>query len=372
MIPTIAIESLEFDSMLAPAKLESLLDRYQAIVSQLAAKPDPDVYVQLSRDYAELDPIVSSIKKLRAVESELIGVEELIADTNTDAEMREMAVSEKTNLEGSRDKLQQEIQLALLPKDVADSCSAILELRAGTGGDEAALFAGDLYRMYERYAELNKWEFEILSYSEGEMGGYKELIASVSGEGVFARLKFETGVHRVQRVPLTESSGRIHTSAATVAVLPQPQDVDIELNQADLRIDTFRSSGPGGQHANKTDSAIRITHEPTGVVVTVENERSQHKNKERAMNLIKAKIFEIEREKVVSERAEIRRHQVGSGDRSQKIRTYNFPQGRVTDHRIGLTLHKLEGILAGFGLDELVNALILDHQTALLNAEELA
>lgn len=356
--------------MLAPAKLDTLLDRFAAIESQMASNPDPDTYVRLARDYAELEPVVAMIKHLRQVESDLSGIDELLDDPDTDAEMMEMAQSERPDLAEQLESLTQKVRLALLPKDAADSRSAILEVRAGTGGDEAALFAGDLFRMYQRYAELHKWRVEMMSASEGEVGGYKEVIASVTGEGVFARLKFESGVHRVQRVPETESGGRIHTSAATVAVLPQAEAVDVDINPSDLRIDTFRASGAGGQHVNTTDSAVRITHEPTGIVVAVQDERSQHKNKDKALKLLHAKIFEVERERAASERAEARKGQVGSGDRSERIRTYNFPQGRVTDHRIGLTLYKLDNVIAGDGLDDVIDPLILDHQAALLSAEE--
>ncbi len=356
--------------MLAPAKLDTLLDRFAAIESQMASNPDPDTYVRLSRDYAELEPVVAMIRDLRQVEKDLAGIDELLADPDTDAEMIEMAQSERPDLVEQLEALTHDVRLALLPKDAADSRSAILEVRAGTGGDEAALFAGDLFRMYQRYAELHKWRVEVMSASEGEVGGYKEVIASVTGEGVFARLKFESGVHRVQRVPETESGGRIHTSAATVAVLPQAEAVDVDINPNDLRIDTFRASGAGGQHVNTTDSAVRITHEPTGIVVAVQDERSQHKNKDKALKLLHAKIFEVERERAASERAEARKGQVGSGDRSERIRTYNFPQGRVTDHRIGLTLYKLDNVIAGDGLDDVIDPLILDHQAALLSAEE--
>ena len=255
----------------------------------------------------------------------------------------------------------------MLPRDIADDKSAILEVRAGTGGDEAALFAGSLYRMYQRYADLNGWKLQIMSANESAQGGFKEVIASVTGKGVFARMKYESGVHRVQRVPETESGGRIHTSAATVAVLPEAEEVDVDVNEADLRIDVYRASGPGGQSVNTTDSAVRITHIPTGTIVTQQDEKSQHKNRAKAMKVMLSRLYDLERQKIDSERAAERRGQVGSGDRSQRIRTYNFPQGRVTDHRIGLTLHKLEGILAGDGLDEVVNALIAEHQ-----AEQLA
>ncbi|WP_269585318.1 peptide chain release factor 1 [Roseibium sp. Sym1] len=356
--------------MLARHKLDTLLDRFAEIEHLMSANPDPAVYVKLSREYAGLEPLVAKIRALIKVEDDLRGAEALLEDPDTDAEMRELAELERDELAERVEDLSQDVQIGLLPKDEADSNDAILEVRAGTGGDEAALFAGDLFRMYQRYAELQGWKVEILSASEGEVGGFKEVIASVSGENVFARLKFESGVHRVQRVPATESGGRIHTSAATVAVLPQAEDVDIDVSESDLRIDTYRASGAGGQHVNTTDSAVRITHMPTGIVVAVQDERSQHKNKARAMQLLRARIYDEERERAASERTEARRLQVGSGDRSERIRTYNFPQGRVTDHRIGLTLYKLEQIIAGDALGEVIDALIMDHQASLLASEE--
>lgn len=356
--------------MLARNKLDTLLDRFAELEHQMSANPDPATYVRLSREYAGLEPLIHKIRTLRKTEDDLAGAEALLADPDIDADMRELAEAEKQELAQGLEALTQDVRVGLLPKDAADANDAILEVRAGTGGDEAALFAGDLFRMYQRYAELNGWKVEVLSASEGEVGGYKEVIASVSGENVFARLKFESGVHRVQRVPATESGGRIHTSAATVAVLPQAEEVDVDVQESDLRIDTFRASGAGGQHVNTTDSAVRITHMPTGIVVAVQDERSQHKNKARAMQLLRARIYDEERERAASERTEARRLQVGSGDRSERIRTYNFPQGRVTDHRIGLTLYKLEQIVAGDGLNEVIEALILDHQATLLAAEE--
>jgi peptide chain release factor 1 len=285
-----------------------------------------------------------------------------------DKEMAALAAEEAKMLDARIEELEGELRTLLLPKDAADERSAILEIRAGTGGSEAALFAGDLFRMYEHYAANHRWKVEILSMSEGEAGGYKEIIAEVTGKGVFARLKFESGVHRVQRVPETEGSGRIHTSAATVAVLPEAEDVDIEIRPEDLRIDTTRASSAGGQHANTTDSGIRILHIPTGIIV-ISNDRSQHKNRERAMAVLRARLFDLERQKTDAARAAARRGQVGSGDRSERIRTYNFPQGRVTDHRINLTLYKLDTVLAGDSLDELIEALINDYQAGLLAAE---
>ncbi|MCV0424536.1 MAG: peptide chain release factor 1 [Roseibium sp.] len=356
--------------MLARHKLDNLLDRFAEIEHMMSASPDPAAYVKLSREYAGLEPLVQKIRALIKAEEELAGAVALIDDPETDAEMRELAEMERDELTESVEHLSQDVRIGLLPKDEADANDAILEVRAGTGGDEAALFAGDLFRMYQRYAELQGWKVEILSSSEGEVGGFKEVIASVSGDNVFARLKFESGVHRVQRVPATESGGRIHTSAATVAVLPQAEDVDVDVQESDLRIDTFRASGAGGQHVNTTDSAVRITHIPSGIVVAVQDERSQHKNKARAMQLLRARVYDEERERAASERTEARRLQVGSGDRSERIRTYNFPQGRVTDHRIGLTLYKLEQIVAGEGLGEVIDALIMDHQANLLASED--
>jgi peptide chain release factor 1 len=285
-----------------------------------------------------------------------------------DREMAEMAREEIARLDEELPALEHQVQLMLLPKDAADERNVILEVRAGTGGDEAALFAGDLFRMYTRYAQLQGWSVDLMSASEGEMGGYKEVIAEISGRGVFAKLKFESGVHRVQRVPVTEGDGRIHTSAATVAVLPEPEEVDIEIEDKDLRIDVYRASGAGGQHVNKTESAVRITHIPTGVVVAQQDEKSQHKNKARAMQILRARIYEAEREKLDRERAAERKGQVGSGDRSERIRTYNFPQSRVTDHRINLTLYKLDQIVAGDALDEMISALVAEDQAARLAA----
>ncbi len=276
-----------------------------------------------------------------------------------------MARADLEALEPRREELEQQLKIQLLPKDAADERSAILEVRAGTGGDEAALFAADLFRMYSRYAELRGWKVEIISISENDLGGYKEIVASISGEGVFARLKFESGVHRVQRIPETETGGRIHTSAATVAVLPEAEEVDVDIRAEDVRIDTMRAGGAGGQHVNKTDSAVRMTHLPTGIVV-VSAEKSQHQNRRLAMQVLRSRVYELERERVDAARASARKGQIGSGDRSQRIRTYNFPQGRVTDHRINMTLHKLDTVLEGAALDELIDALITDHQASQL------
>ncbi|MDH3582529.1 MAG: peptide chain release factor 1, partial [Hyphomicrobiales bacterium] len=329
---------------------------------------DQESYVKLAREFAELDPVVAAIQEFRAAREERAGLDEIIADKDSDADMVAMAQEELAGLDPRIEQMQQKIRLLLLPKDAADDKSVILELRAGTGGDEAALFAGDLFRMYQRYADLKGWKVEIMTASEAAVGGYKEIIANVSGRGAFSKLKYESGVHRVQRVPETESSGRIHTSAATVAVLPEAEDVDIAVAEKDLRIDVFRASGPGGQSVNTTDSAVRITHLPSGLVVIQQDEKSQHKNKAKAMKVLRSRLYDAEREKQQAERAADRRGQVGSGDRSQRVRTYNFPQGRVTDHRIGLTLHKLNEVLAGEGLDEVIDALTTEQQASQLAA----
>ena len=357
--------------MLDHAKLRQLTKRHKSIEEKMAANPDPETYVKLASEYSELEPVVAKIRELQEVQNGLAGLDELLADSSTDKEMRELAELEYPDLEEKVEELSNEIRLLLLPRDEADEKSAVLEIRAGTGGSEAALFAGDLFRMYERYAASKGWKVEVLSASEGEVGGYKEIIASVTGKGVFARLKFESGVHRVQRVPETEGGGRIHTSAATVAVLPEAEDIDVEIRNEDIRIDTMRASGAGGQHVNTTDSAVRITHLPTGIVVT-SSEKSQHQNRANAMKTLRARLYDMERQKADKERADSRKGQVGSGDRSERIRTYNFPQGRVTDHRINLTLYKLDRIILGEGLDEIIDGLVTDHQTNLLAAEEEA
>ena len=346
-------------------KLERLVQRWDAIQAELGTSLDQAAYVRLSKEFSEITPVVKAIRTLRAAEKEKADLEALIAEGGSDAEITAMAQADLKVLAPGIESLQHELQVQLLPKDVADDKSAILEVRAGTGGDEAALFAGDLYRMYQRYADSRGWKTELISASEGALGGYKEVIANISGKGVFARLKFESGVHRVQRVPETEGSGRIHTSAATVAVLPEAEDIDVEIRNEDLRIDTMRSSGAGGQHVNTTDSAVRITHLPTGIVVT-SNEKSQHQNRARAMQVLRTKLYDMQRQKADAERAAARRGQVGSGDRSQRIRTYNFPQGRVTDHRINLTLYNLERVIDGSALDELIDALITDYQAGQL------
>jgi peptide chain release factor 1 len=359
-------------TILPQQKLDALLARHALVESELASGLSPDAYVKLSREFAELSPIVETIKSYRTTDREIAELSALVDDSSTDAEMRKLADLERHELQDRKEKLAQQIRLSLLPKDAMDDHNAILEIRAGTGGDEASLFAGDLFRMYERYAAKQGWKTEILSASEGTKGGFKEIVASVRGRGVFAKLKFESGVHRVQRVPDTEASGRIHTSAATVAVLPEVEDVDIDINDADLKIDTMRAQGAGGQHVNKTESAIRITHIPSGIVVFVQEERSQHKNKAKAMNYLRSKLYDAERTKRDAERAAERRGQIGSGDRSERIRTYNFPQGRVTDHRINLTLHKLPQIIEGEALNDVIDALVTEHQAELLAAEGAA
>jgi len=336
---------------------------------ELSTNLSPDAYVKLSREFSDLGPVIESIKAYRAVKAELADLDAMMNDPANDAEMRKMADAEKPALLERAEKLEHQIRLALIPKDAMDDHDAILEIRAGTGGDEAALFAGDLFRMYERYAAKQGWRTEIISLSEGAKGGFKEIVAEVHGRGVFAKLKFESGVHRVQRVPDTEAQGRIHTSAATVAVLPEVEDVDVQIDDKDLKIDTMRAQGAGGQHVNKTESAIRITHIPTGIIVFVQEERSQHKNKAKALGYLRTKLYDQQRGKLDAERAAERKGQIGSGDRSERIRTYNFPQGRVTDHRINLTLYKLDAVIEGEALDELIDALVTEHQAELLAAE---
>jgi peptide chain release factor 1 len=325
--------------------------------------------VRLSREFAELDPIVATITSLRKAEKERADLNQMINDPSADPDMAALAEAELGAIDPRIEELERQLKVQLLPKDAADEKSAILELRAGTGGEEAALFAGDLFRMYQRYADRMGWKVSILSASESATGGYKEIIANITGKGVFARLKFESGVHRVQRVPATEAQGRIHTSAATVAVLPEAEEVDIKIDDKDLRIDVFRASGPGGQSVNTTDSAVRITHLPTGLVVSQQDEKSQHKNKAKAMKVLRARLYELERAKLDAARAQNRRSQIGTGDRSERIRTYNYPQGRVTDHRIGFTTHQLPYVLEGApALDEIIDALVTEHQTSQLAA----
>ncbi len=346
--------------------LKRVQDRH-AELSALMSTGDlgADDFQKMSKEYADLSPIVEAINTLDKVREDLKGAESLLADAGDDPEMRELAQAEALELKAQLPDLEREVQVLLLPKDEADDKNAILEVRAGTGGDEAALFAADLMRMYQRFAETQGWKFELMEANETGIGGYKEATAEISGKAVFAKLKFESGVHRVQRVPETESGGRIHTSAATVAVLPEAEDVDIQVRTEDLRIDTYRAQGAGGQHVNTTDSAVRIVHEPSGIVVQCQDGRSQHKNKEKAMTMLRAKLYDHQRQQLDKERADSRKGQVGSGDRSERIRTYNFPQGRITDHRINLTLHKLDRVLEG-DLDELVDALTAEDQAARL------
>ncbi|ESY96554.1 MULTISPECIES: peptide chain release factor 1 [unclassified Mesorhizobium] len=345
-------------------RMDQVVKRFEMLEAQMSAGPAPDAYVRMASEYAELQEMVAKVRELRSAEHEQADLEAMLADKGTDAEMRALAEADLPGVEERIEVLQKDIQILLLPRDAADDKNAILEIRAGTGGDEAALFAGDLFRMYERYAAERGWRFETVSASNGDAGGFKEIIATISGKGVFAHLKFESGVHRVQRVPATEASGRIHTSAATVAVLPEAEEVDIDIRAEDIRIDTMRASGSGGQHVNTTDSAVRITHLPTGIMV-VQAEKSQHQNRAKAMQILRARLYDMERSKADEERSESRKSQVGSGDRSERIRTYNFPQGRVTDHRINLTLYKLDRVMMG-ELDEIVDALIADHQSKLL------
>ena len=347
-------------------KIRELERRFDEVEARMSAGPDAETYVKLASEYSELQPLVGEIRALSKAEAERADLAAMLADSSTDREMREMADDELKALKSRIEKLEQQIEIMLLPKDAADERSAIVEIRAGTGGSEAALFAGDLMRMYQRYAETRGWKFELMSANEIGIGGYKEVVASVSGKDVFLRLKFESGVHRVQRVPVTESGGRIHTSAATVAVMPEAEEVDVHVDEKDLRIDVFRASGPGGQSVNTTDSAVRITHIPTGIVVSQQDEKSQHKNKAKAMRVLRARLYEAERAAKDAERAEARRSQVGSGDRSERIRTYNFPERRVTDHRINLTLHQLDKMLDG-DLDEVVDALLMDDQARQLS-----
>jgi peptide chain release factor 1 len=349
-------------------KLARLVGRWETLQTQLASAGQ-DTFIKLSKEYAELNPLVAAIKSLQKAERERDNARQIAEDPVSEPEMAELAREELEALQPRVEALEQDLRIQLLPKDAADDKSAILEIRAGTGGEEAALFAADLFRMYQRYSDLKGWKVQTLSLSEADAGGYKEIVASVSGKGVFARLKFESGVHRVQRVPETENQGRIHTSAATVAVLPEAEDIDIEIRQEDIRVDTMRASGAGGQHVNTTDSAVRLTHIPTGIVVT-SSEKSQHQNRARAMQVLRARLYDMERTRAAEARAAERKDQIGSGDRSQRIRTYNYPQGRVTDHRVNLTLYNLTQIMEGEGLDTIIDALITEHQAGQLAAEE--
>ena len=350
-------------------KLDNILKRSEELEKSLSTELSSEEFVKFSKEYSEIEPLKNAIIDWKNFNTETEELNELINDGSSDNEMQELAKNELTDLKSRIEEIEESIQLMLLPKDEDDARDVILEIRAGTGGDEAAIFAGDLFRMYQRFSDINKWKTQIMSLSDGDVGGYKEIILSISGENVFSKLKFESGVHRVQRVPATESSGRIHTSAATVAVLPEPEDVDIEIQDKDIRVDVFRASGPGGQSVNTTDSAVRITHLPTGIVVSQQDEKSQHKNRAKAMKILRARLYEAERDKQQQERAEDRKGQVGSGDRSERIRTYNYPQGRVTDHRINLTLHKLETILEGQDLAGLIESLITEEQARQLSQE---
>lgn len=348
-------------------KLDALTKRFDSIEAALSSGPSAEQFVKLSKEYAELEPVVRPIQAYQKLLADLESAEELAS--SGDKEMAEMAAAEIGELRPKIEQSVAEIRILLLPKDAADEKSVILEVRGGTGGDEAALFAGDLLRMYQRYAYLQGWKFTLMEESPGEVGGYKEVVANITGKGVYAKLKYESGVHRVQRVPATETQGRIHTSAATVAVLPEVEEIDIDIRPEDIRIDTMRSSGAGGQHVNTTDSAVRITHLPSGIVVTA-SQKSQHQNRATAMKVLQARLYEEQRNARDTARSEARKEQVGSGDRSERIRTYNFPQGRVTDHRINLTLYKLDKVIAGDALEELISALITENQAAQLAAME--
>ncbi|KUR78158.1 peptide chain release factor 1 [Novosphingobium sp. FSW06-99] len=351
---------------IADTRLEQIVARFAELEARLASGTlEGEAFIAASRDYAELEPVARSAIHVRALRSELA---DLAAMDDPDADLRAMADEEIARIRADLPEAERALALAMLPRDTADARPAMLEIRAGTGGDEAALFAADLYRMYERFAAEQGWQVELISANVSDIGGYKEVVAHIAGNGVFARLKYESGVHRVQRVPVTESGGRIHTSAATVAVLPEPDEVDVTIDDKDLKIDIYRASGAGGQHVNTTDSAVRITHLPTGIVVIQQDERSQHKNKAKAMQVLRTRVYDMRREAAQGAEAEARRAMVGSGDRSERIRTYNFPQGRVTDHRINLTLHRLPEVLAGTGLGELVDALIAEDQAKRLAA----
>jgi peptide chain release factor 1 len=350
-------------------KLDQLLVRVDELSSRMATETDlpPQEMIKLSKEFSDLSPVAESIQALRRMQAEVVENEAMLADPETDADMRELVDEELQSLKERLPEAEHSVRIALIPKDEADTKNAILEVRAGTGGDEAALFAADLYSMYRKFAEQHGWRFEPMAISENDVGGYKEASATITGTDVFAKLKFESGAHRVQRVPTTEASGRVHTSAATVAVLPEAEEVDIQINTEDLRVDVYRASGAGGQHVNTTESAVRITHIPSGVVVAIQDEKSQHKNRAKAMTILRSRLYEHQRQTLHDERASDRKSQVGSGDRSERIRTYNFPQGRVTDHRINLTLYKLDKVLAGEALGEITDALTAEDQ-----AERLA
>jgi len=346
--------------MLPTDRLRQITDRFEYLEAQLNAGPAPDRIAGISREYADLKPVAAQIAAYDRLQADITGAEAML----TDPEIRALAEDELDRLRAALPDAEQALRIALLPRDAADARPAMIEIRPGTGGDEAALFASDLLRMYQRYCEARGWRLEVIDHQATELGGLKELTARIEGENVFARLKYESGVHRVQRVPETESGGRIHTSAATVAVLPEAEEVDIAIPATDIRIDTMRASGAGGQHVNTTDSAVRITHIPTGLMVT-SSEKSQHRNREIAMQVLRARLYDMERQKVADERAADRKSQVGSGDRSERIRTYNFPQGRLTDHRINLTLYKLDAVMQG-DLDDIIDALVEDDQARML------
>ncbi|MAP24044.1 MAG: peptide chain release factor 1 [Rickettsiales bacterium] len=351
-------------------KFQKIVQRFDALnqILEKGHELSSEKFINYSKELAEITPVAEAIKKADSIKSDIIDLKEIIKDPTADKEMKQLAQEELYELESALKKLDKEIQLMLIPKDAADEKNAIIEIRAGTGGEEAALFGANLFSMYQKYAEHKGWKVEILEVSETGIGGMKEASLQISGRNVFANLKYESGVHRVQRVPETETSGRIHTSAATVAVLPEAEEVDIKIEDKDLRIDVFRSSGPGGQSVNTTDSAVRITHIPTGIVVSQQDEKSQHKNRAKAMKVLRSRLYEAERQKQIQERSQSRQKQVGSGDRSERIRTYNYPQGRVTDHRINLTLYKIHDILAGTGLDEVINPLKAEEQAQKLAA----
>jgi len=354
--------------MIPQERLQQLITRHEELehMMSLAGQISSDEFVKISKEYAELTPVVKAAHDYLSLTSEMLDMEEIIEDKDSDPEMKELAEMELPDLKKALPALERAVEIMLLPKDVDDDKNALLEIRAGTGGDEAALFAGDLFRMYQRYAQLEGWKFDVVTSSSSDVGGFKEVIISVSGKGVFAKLKYESGGHRVQRVPETETGGRIHTSAATVAVMPEVEEVDIKLDDKDIRVDIFRASGPGGQSVNTTDSAVRLTHLPTGITVQQQDEKSQLKNRQKAMKVLMARVYDAQRAIRDAERSAERKEQVGSGDRSGRIRTYNFPQGRLTDHRINLTLYKLDQIMAGDGLAEVITALITEDQAALM------